>query len=139
MNAHLPAAYLDTLNDGQRAAVEHGVVAGAAAPGPPLLVIAGAGSGKTNTLAHRVAHLIVNGADPRRILDGLSREQRVAHGDGRGEEEVEHERHQRELDQRRAPVATVESSAAVRRDLRDHHRTPSRRPCASIPRRNAGM
>ena len=33
-----------------------------------LLVIAGAGSGKTNTLAHRVAHLIVNGADPRRIL-----------------------------------------------------------------------
>ena len=40
------------------------------AKGPltPLLAIAGAGSGKTNTLAHRVAHLIVNGADPRRIL-----------------------------------------------------------------------
>ena len=37
-------------------------------PGSPLLVIAGAGSGKTNTLAHRVAHVIVNGADPRRIL-----------------------------------------------------------------------
>jgi len=36
--------------------------------GVPLLVIAGAGSGKTNTLAHRVAHLIVSGADPRRIL-----------------------------------------------------------------------
>jgi DNA helicase-2/ATP-dependent DNA helicase PcrA len=36
--------------------------------GPPLLIIAGAGSGKTNTLAHRVAHLVVNGADPRRIL-----------------------------------------------------------------------
>jgi len=34
----------------------------------PLLIIAGAGSGKTNTLAHRVAHLIVNGADPGRIL-----------------------------------------------------------------------
>ena len=34
----------------------------------PLLIIAGAGSGKTNTLAHRVAHLIVNGADPRRIM-----------------------------------------------------------------------
>ena len=31
-------------------------------------MIAGAGSGKTKTLAHRVAHLIVNGADPRRIL-----------------------------------------------------------------------
>ena len=35
---------------------------------PPLLIIAGAGSGKTKTLAHRVAHLILNGADPRRIL-----------------------------------------------------------------------
>ncbi len=59
------AAYLDSLNPEQRYAVEHG-----AGPGPcaPLLVIAGAGSGKTNTLAHRVAHLIVNGADPRRIL-----------------------------------------------------------------------
>ena len=34
----------------------------------PLLVIAGAGSGKTTTIAHRVAHLIVNGADPHRIL-----------------------------------------------------------------------
>ena len=33
-----------------------------------LLVIAGAGSGKTNTLAHRVAHLILNGADPQRML-----------------------------------------------------------------------
>ena len=60
------AAYLESLNPQQRCAVEHGAVG----PGPyaPLLVIAGAGSGKTNTLAHRVAHLIVNGADPRRIL-----------------------------------------------------------------------
>jgi DNA helicase-2/ATP-dependent DNA helicase PcrA len=57
-------AYLDKLNSAQRRAVEYGNgrIAG------PLLVIAGAGSGKTNTLAHRVAHLIVNGADPRRIL-----------------------------------------------------------------------
>jgi DNA helicase-2/ATP-dependent DNA helicase PcrA len=56
--------YLASLNPAQRAAVEHGggTVAG------PLLVIAGAGSGKTDTLAHRVAHLIVNGADPRRVL-----------------------------------------------------------------------
>ncbi len=61
-------AYLEKLNDRQRAAVEHGVGApGGQLPGP-LLIIAGAGSGKTNTLAHRVAHLIVNGADPRRIL-----------------------------------------------------------------------
>ena len=59
-------AYLETLNPEQRRAVEHGAAGGLAAP--PLLVIAGAGSGKTNTLAHRVAHLIVQGADPRRIL-----------------------------------------------------------------------
>ncbi|EEX12509.1 UvrD/REP helicase subfamily protein [Citreicella sp. SE45] len=60
------AGYLDTLNDNQRAAVEFGV--GAEGLPPPLLVIAGAGSGKTMTLAHRVAHLLVNGADPQRIL-----------------------------------------------------------------------
>jgi ATP-dependent DNA helicase UvrD/PcrA len=59
-------AYLDSLNPEQRRAVEHG--AAAAGPLAPLLVIAGAGSGKTNTLAHRVAHLILGGADPRRIL-----------------------------------------------------------------------
>ncbi|GBQ33108.1 DNA helicase II [Gluconacetobacter sacchari DSM 12717] len=60
--------YLDRLNDAQRAAVTHGVAQGTTTGAPPLLVIAGAGSGKTSTLAHRVAHLIVNGADPRRIL-----------------------------------------------------------------------
>ncbi|MDQ1921732.1 ATP-dependent helicase [Massilia pseudoviolaceinigra] len=56
-----------SLNPAQRAAVEHdiGVAAGSARP---LLVIAGAGSGKTNTLAHRVARLIMSGADPQRIL-----------------------------------------------------------------------
>ncbi|WP_312471102.1 ATP-dependent helicase [Brucella sp.] len=59
-------AYLEKLNDRQREAVEYGV--GDAGGSGPLLVIAGAGSGKTNTLAHRVAHLIVKGADPRRIL-----------------------------------------------------------------------
>src|SRR4051794_30891607 len=61
-------AYLDALNTEQRRAVEHGIGDPNAAPGSALLVIAGAGSGKTNTLAHRVAHLIVKGADPRRIL-----------------------------------------------------------------------
>jgi hypothetical protein len=59
-------AYLSKLNPEQRRAAEYGVGAGTKAG--PLLVIAGAGSGKTNTLAHRVAHLIVGGADPRRIL-----------------------------------------------------------------------
>ncbi len=54
------------LNDAQRLAVEHG--AGEADGPAPLLVIAGAGAGKTNMLAHRVAHLILGGADPRRIM-----------------------------------------------------------------------
>ena len=61
-------SYLATLNPEQRRAVEHGVATTGANIAGPLLVIAGAGSGKTNTLAHRVAHLIVHGIDPGRIL-----------------------------------------------------------------------
>ncbi|MFS2018590.1 ATP-dependent helicase [Massilia sp. CT11-108] len=63
-----PAAPADPfagLNPEQRAAVEHDVGAGMVRP---LLVVAGAGSGKTNTLAHRVAKLILAGSDPQRIL-----------------------------------------------------------------------
>ena len=48
------------LNDQQRAAATFG--------SDPLLIIAGAGTGKTNTLAHRVAHLIHSGTNPGRIL-----------------------------------------------------------------------
>jgi DNA helicase-2/ATP-dependent DNA helicase PcrA len=51
--------HLDELNSAQREA--------ACAPAP-LLIIAGAGSGKTKTFAHRVAHLVLGGADPRRML-----------------------------------------------------------------------
>ncbi len=58
--------HLSKLNPEQLRAAVHGVGPGLAAG--PLLIIAGAGSGKTNTLAHRVAHLIINGTDPRRIL-----------------------------------------------------------------------
>lgn len=65
-SSSMSAAYLEKLNLQQRRAVEHGVQRNM--PATPLLVIAGAGSGKTNTLAHRVAHLIVTGADARRIL-----------------------------------------------------------------------
>ena len=64
-NLALPE-YLSALNEAQREAATHGI-GGAEIPGP-LLVIAGAGSGKTNTLAHRVAHLLAHGADPGRIL-----------------------------------------------------------------------
>lgn len=49
-----------TLNPQQRSAVEHGE--------GPLLVIAGAGSGKTMTLAARVVRLVLSGADPQRLL-----------------------------------------------------------------------
>lgn len=53
-------SYLDGLNDAQRAAVAHG--------DGPLLIIAGAGTGKTRTLAARVAALIDGGASPDRVL-----------------------------------------------------------------------
>jgi DNA helicase II / ATP-dependent DNA helicase PcrA len=62
----MSASYLAKLNPEQRSAVEYGGPAYTEAGA--LLIIAGAGSGKTNTLAHRVAHLIVNGVDPRRIM-----------------------------------------------------------------------
>ena len=65
-------SHLEKLSGPQRKAVAHGepftqgttrgVKAG------PLLVVAGAGTGKTNTLAHRVAHLAIHGVDPARIL-----------------------------------------------------------------------
>ena len=55
----MTVTYLETLNREQRRAVEHGVQPKNGAPSAALLVIAGAGSGKTNTVAHRVAHLIV--------------------------------------------------------------------------------
>jgi DNA helicase II / ATP-dependent DNA helicase PcrA len=64
--AAMAAGYLDRLNPEQRRAVEYGDAELLRAG--PLLIIAGAGSGKTNTLAHRVAHLFLNGIDPRRML-----------------------------------------------------------------------
>ncbi len=56
------------LNADQLAAVEHGALAAGTWDSGPLLVIAGAGTGKTNTLAHRVAHLVLHGVAPERIL-----------------------------------------------------------------------
>jgi DNA helicase-2/ATP-dependent DNA helicase PcrA len=52
--------FLLELNDAQRAAASH--ING------PLMVIAGAGSGKTRVLTYRIAHLIQNGVDPFEIL-----------------------------------------------------------------------
>ena len=51
---------MDTLNDQQRAAVEHG--------DGPLLILAGAGSGKTRVITTRIASLIKRGADPGSIV-----------------------------------------------------------------------
>ena len=56
----MDADWLGALNEQQRAAATHGA--------GPLLIIAGAGTGKTNTLAHRVAYLISTGVSPGRIL-----------------------------------------------------------------------
>lgn len=86
---------LDGLNAQQVAAARHGR--------GPLLIVAGAGSGKTRTLVHRVAHLIQEGTDPGRIMlltftrraaaemmrrvDGVLRglKENGAHGDGIGD------------------------------------------------------
>ncbi len=62
----MPAARLEKLNPQQLRAVGHG--GRPLGDAGPLLIIAGAGSGKTATLAHRVAYLIEHGADPRRIM-----------------------------------------------------------------------
>jgi DNA helicase-2/ATP-dependent DNA helicase PcrA len=64
-----PSAAAAVLNPAQLAAAGYGTrsAAGAWTSGP-LLVIAGAGTGKTNTIAHRVAHLVLNGVAPERVL-----------------------------------------------------------------------
>lgn len=61
--------HLEKLNAPQRKAVSYGEPQGerGLASGP-LLIVAGAGTGKTDTLAHRVAHLTIHGVDPGRIL-----------------------------------------------------------------------
>jgi DNA helicase-2/ATP-dependent DNA helicase PcrA len=61
--------HLGTLNPAQRQAAAYGELSGNNCfSSGPLLVIAGAGTGKTMTLAHRVAHLIISGVSPERIL-----------------------------------------------------------------------
>ncbi len=56
----MKADYLDDLNPVQREAVVH--------PGGPVLIVAGAGSGKTRVLTYRIAHLIATGTSPFGII-----------------------------------------------------------------------
>jgi DNA helicase-2/ATP-dependent DNA helicase PcrA len=63
------SSHLDGLNSAQRRAATHGEPLDERGwRSGPLLVIAGAGTGKTSTIAHRVAQLVVNGVDPSRML-----------------------------------------------------------------------
>ena len=67
------AAHLSKLNAAQRKGVTYGesLANDAGDKGfraGPLLIVAGAGTGKTTTLAHRVAHLALHDVDPGRIL-----------------------------------------------------------------------
>jgi DNA helicase II / ATP-dependent DNA helicase PcrA len=64
------ASHLDRLNGPQKKAVTYGdpLAGGKGFTAGPLLIIAGAGTGKTDTLAHRVAHLAMHGVDPARML-----------------------------------------------------------------------
>src|SRR4051812_28896540 len=69
MDTATTATWLDALNSAQRDAATYGERAAKGAwEAGPLLVIAGAGTGKTNTLAHRVAHLVLEGVAPERLL-----------------------------------------------------------------------
>ncbi len=63
-----PDRGLHILNSSQRAAAEYGTERLPHTLPGPLLIIAGAGTGKTSTLAHRVAQLLLRRTDPRRIL-----------------------------------------------------------------------
>lgn len=65
----MAAVLQDPLNEAQGRAARFGATtAEGRFRAGPLLIIAGAGTGKTATLAHRVAHLLLNGVDPARML-----------------------------------------------------------------------
>ncbi|HOP75962.1 MAG TPA: UvrD-helicase domain-containing protein, partial [Thermogutta sp.] len=60
MRASIQEVILGPLNPQQREAVQHGE--------QPLLIVAGAGTGKTATIVHRVAWLVAHGVSPQSIM-----------------------------------------------------------------------
>ena len=68
--------YLQGLNDAQREAVLH--------RDGPIMIVAGAGSGKTKVLTTRIAHLMANGVDAFQILGAHFYQQGGRRNEGKG-------------------------------------------------------
>ena len=116
----------DALNDAQRTAVEHGET--------PLLMIAGAGGGKTATLGRRLAYLVLGGANPKRII--LATFSRRADGAGRAarrsfaSQGIEKKRQRRKM----APPSRRRRAIAAAFPC---EQTPNRVPSLHGPRRDS--
>jgi DNA helicase-2/ATP-dependent DNA helicase PcrA len=125
--------WLDRLNPEQRRAATWG------GTGPdgrfdcgPLLVIAGAGTGKTATLAHRVAHLIVEGVDPSRILL-LTFSRRAAQEMTRRAERLAAQALGARAAARRGPTAMTAANAAATANATDTRPAGVSSATAAIP------
>ena len=121
-DASLADALLVDLNPEQRAAAAHG--------DGPLLIVAGAGTGKTATLAHRVAHLIAQRHRPR------AHPAAHLHAPRRERDGAPRRRHPAQ--QRRARRPRALRRARLGRHLPRGRRAPAAHPRAR-PRHGAGL
>ena len=123
-------SHLEKLNGPQRKAVTYGepLPENKGFKSGPLLIVAGAGTGKTDTLAHRVAHLAMHGVDPGRILM-LTFTRRAATEMRRRAQEIAKKALQRSPRRRRPgdPAATE-----LGRDV-SFHRQPAAAPLRAAP------